>query len=217
MAAGTVGGSVTSHRKMFGHIAGAAGTAAYVAEYGLVPDHVYPSQLDALASVYRRLVDEVPVALVGGSAGGALALGVALRARDEDLPRPCGLYLISPWTDMEAAGDSYDTSTDPFFTRDRVRGLAAGYLAGSSPRDPLASPLYADHRELPPMYIQVGAEEGLLDDSRELAKRMRAAGVDVQLDVFPGELHTFQMTAGNPATGDEAIRRAGAWLRSTLG
>lgn len=135
-----------------------------------------------MTSVYRRLAADRPVALLGDSAGGALALGVALRARDEGLPRPGALYLMSPWTDMEAAGDSYDTSSDPFFAREMVRGLAAGYLAGADPRTPAASPLHADHHDLPSTYIQVGAEEGLLDDSRMLAERMHTAGVDVRLD-----------------------------------
>ncbi|GAB2575792.1 alpha/beta hydrolase [Kribbella endophytica] len=212
---GFVSGSVSTHRKLFGHIANAAGTSAYAVEYGLVPDHVYPSQLDAVTSVYRRLAAKHPVALVGDSAGGTLALAVALRARDEGLPRPRALYLISPWTDLEAAGDSYETSSDPFFARELVRGLAASYLAGAEPRT--ASPLYADHRGLPPTYVQVGSEESLLDDSRLLAERMRAAGVDVRLDVVPGELHTFQMTAGNTTAADDAIGRAGGWLRQILG
>jgi acetyl esterase/lipase len=214
---GFVGGSVASHRKLFGHVASAAGTSAYAVEYGLVPDDVYPSQLDTVTTVYRRLAAESPVALVADSAGGTLALGVALRARDEGLPQPRALYLISPWTDLAAAGDSYDTSTDPFFVRDMVRGLAAAYLAGVDPRTPVASPLYGDLRGLPPTYVQVGGEEGLLDDSRMLAERMRAAGVDVRLEVFPGELHTFQMTAGNTTVADDAIGRAGGWLRQILG
>ncbi|GAA1524605.1 alpha/beta hydrolase [Kribbella lupini] len=214
---GFVGGSVASHRKLFGHIANAAGTSAYAVEYPLVPEHVYPSQLDAVVSTYRRLAAEHPVALVGDSAGGTLVLGVALRARDEGLPQPRALYLISPWTDLEAAGESYDTSTDPFFARETVRGLGAAYLAGADPRTPAASPLHADYRGFAPTYIQVGGEEGLLDDSRMLADRMRAAGVDVQLEVFPGELHTFQMTAGNTTVADDAIGRAGGWLRQILG
>ena len=214
---GFVGGSVAGHRKLFGHVASAAGSSAYAVEYGLVPEHVYPSQLDTVTSVYRRLAAEHPVALVGDSAGGTLALGVALRARDEGLPQPRALYLISPWTDLATTGDSYDTSTDPFFARATVRGLAAAYLAGADPRTPLASPLYADHRGLPPTYVQVGGEESLLDDSRMLDERMRAAGVDVRLEVFAGELHTFQMTAGNTAVADDAIGRAGEWLRPILG
>ncbi len=212
---GFVSGSVSTHRKLFGHVAGAAGTSAYAVEYGLVPEHVYPTQIDAVTSVYRRLAADRPVALVGDSAGGTLALDVALRARDEGFPAPRALYLISPWTDLEAVGDSYGTSSDPFFARELVRGLGAGYLAGADART--ASPLYADHRGLPPTYIQVGGEESLLDDSRLLAERMRAAGVDVRLDVFPGELHTFQMTAGNTTAADDAIGRAGEWLRPILG
>ena len=97
-----------------------------------------------------------------------------------------------------------------------MRGLGAGYLAGADPHDPLAAPLHADLRGLPPVYLQVGAEESLLDDSRRLAERLRDAGVDARLDEFAGELHTFQMAAGRTAAADDAIGRAGTWLRSTL-
>jgi acetyl esterase/lipase len=90
------------------------------------------------------------------------------------------------------------------------------YLAGADPHDPLAAPLHADPRGLPPTYLQVGAEEALLDDTRRLAERLREAGVDVRLDEFADQVHTFQMTAGHTAVADEAIWRAGLWLRSTL-
>ena len=97
-----------------------------------------------------------------------------------------------------------------------MRALGVGYLAGADPRDPLAAPLHADLRGLPPTYLQVGAEEALLDDSRRFAERLRAAGVDVRLDEFADQLHTFQMTAGHTAVADDAISKAGSWLHSIL-
>jgi epsilon-lactone hydrolase len=215
---GFVSGSAETHRRMFGHLAKAAGVTTLAVDYGLVPDHVFPSQLDTVTAAYRWLLDHgaTRVAVAGDSCGGTLALALTVRARDEGLPLPASLLLISPWTDLEATGESYDGGSDPFFTREVVRGLGASYLAGADPRDPLAAPLYADQRGLPPTYVQVGAEESLLDDSRRLADRMRQAGVDVRLDEFPEQLHTFQMAAGRSAVADDAIGRAASWLRSTL-
>jgi len=215
---GFISGSAATHRRMFGHLARAAGMATFVAEYGLVPDHVFPSQIDTVMNAYRRLLDggATRVALVGDSCGAALALAVALRARDSAVAPPVSMLLISAWVDLEATGGSYDSGTDPFFTRELVRGLGEGYLAGADPHDPLASALHADARDLPPTCLQVGADEALLDDSRRLADHLRGFGVDVRLEEFPGQLHTFQMAAGRMAVADDAIERAGSWLRSTM-
>jgi epsilon-lactone hydrolase len=215
---GFVGGSVETHRRLFGHLARAAGAATLAAEYGLVPGHVFPSQLDAVVAAYRWLLDQgaTRVAVTGDSCGATLALGVALRARDEGLPLPASLLLMSAWTDLEATGASYDRGSDPFFTREVVRGLGAAYLAGADPHDPLAAPLHADLRRMPPVYLQAGAEEALLDDSRRLAVRLREAGVSVRLDEWPDQVHTFQMGAGRTRVADDAIARGGSWLAPTL-
>ena len=215
---GFVSGSVWTHWRMFGHLARAAATTTFAAEYGLLPGHVFPSQLDSVVTVYRWMLDQdvTRIAVAGDSCGATLAVGLAVRAREEGLPRPAGLLLMSAWTDLEATGGSYETGSDPFFTRGTVRGLGAGYLAGANPHDPLAAPLHAGLAGLPPTYLQVGAEEALLDDSRRLAGRLRAAGVDVRLDEFAGQLHTFQMAAGRTPVADDAIATAGSWLRSVL-
>jgi len=215
---GFVSGSVATHRRMFGHLARAAGVATLAVEYGLVPEHVFPSQLDAVTAAYQWLLDRgvTRICVSGDSCGAMLALALAVRARDEGLPLPASLLLMSAWTDLEATGASYDSGSDPFFTRELVRGLAAGYLAGADPHDPLAAPLHADLRGLPPTYLQVGADESLLDDSKRLADRLREAGVEVRLDEFADQLHTFQMGAGRTRVADDAIGRAGSWLRSTL-
>jgi epsilon-lactone hydrolase len=262
---GFVSGSIATHRRMFGHLALASGLATLVVDYGLVPDFVYPAQIEQVRAIYRRLIGrqvagprligqleagpqpagqhvagpqpagpqeagqqpagqygtvqrpaerheaggqhvagrrlfERQVALVGDSCGGTLALEVALR---EDVPE--ALVLFSPWVDFETAGASYETGSDPFFTPELVRGLAKQYLAGAAPGD-------LDLAALPPTYVQVGGAEALLDDARMLAARSAA----VELDVFPGQLHTFQMAAGNSPVADEAIRKAGSWLRRTM-
>ena len=216
---GFVGGSAaTTHRRMFGHLARAAGVATLAVEYGLVPQHVFPSQVDTIVAAYQWLLERgaTRVAVTGDSCGATLALSLAVRARDLGLPAPAALMLMSAWTDFEAAGASYDTGSDPFFTREVVRGLAAGYLSGAGPRDPLAAPLHADLRRLPTTYLQAGGEESLLDDSTRLADRLRDAGVSVRLDQWADQVHTFQMGAGRTEVADDAVGRAGSWLRSTL-
>nr|CEL17919.1 putative esterase [Kibdelosporangium sp. MJ126-NF4] len=215
---GFVSGSAATHRRMFGHLARAAGVSVFAVEYGLVPEHVFPSQLDTVMAAYQWLLGSGagPVGVAGDSCGAMLAVGLAVRAREEKLAMPTSLLLLSAWTDLDADGTSYDAGSDPFFTREIVRGLATGYLAGADSHDPLAAPLHADPRGLPPTYLQVGAEEALLDDSRRLARQMRAAGIEVRLDEFPDQVHTFQMAVGRTTVASDAIREAGSWLRSTL-
>ena len=207
-----VSGSIATHRRMFGHLALASGTTTLVVEYGLVPEHVYPAQLDQVDGVYRSLAGR-RVALVGDSCGGTLALGVALRAAAAGWPPPAALVLFSPWVDLTVSAASYDRGTDPFFTRDLTRGLADAYLAGADRTDPAVDLTRADLRGLPPTYVQAGGDEALVDDARLLARHSPA----VQLEEFPGQLHTFQMGAGRSPVADDAIRKAGSWLRRTLG
>jgi acetyl esterase/lipase len=120
---------------------------------------------------------------------------------------------------MEVVGDTMvsNSGKDALFSHEWVKYLAAGYLAGADPKDPYANPLYADLTGLPPIYLQVGADELLLDDSRRLAELAEKASVDVRLDVFPEQQHTFQMMAGRAPEADDAIARLAAWVRPLLG
>jgi len=121
---------------------------------------------------------------------------------------------------MEVTGESYQANrdTDAFYYQEVVQWLVDTFLGEDGDRrDPLANPLCADLAGLAPMYIQVGGDETLLDDSRRLAAHARAAGVDVRLDIFPGQQHTFQMAAGRAPEADDAIRRMAAWVRPRLG
>jgi epsilon-lactone hydrolase len=222
---GFVSCSIYTHRKMFGHLAKAAGARALLASYRLLPEGgVYPAPaIDAVAA-YRWLLDQGiaagHVALAGDSVGGWLAVTAQLRARDQGLPLPAAALLMSPWVDAEVTGESFATNRDkdPLFSREFVLGLAGGFLGeAGDPRDPLANPLFADLTGLGPVYIQAGADEALLDDARRLDEHARKAGVEVRLDVFPGMLHTFQMAAGRAPEADDAIRRMAEWIRPKLG
>jgi monoterpene epsilon-lactone hydrolase len=221
---GFVGGSIYSHRKLFGHMAKAAGVRALVFDYRLTPEHRHPAQVDDATAVYRWLlgqgIDAGRVAFTGDSSGGGLVLTSQLRARELGVPLPAAAMPFSPWFDMELLGGSYESNRekDAFFYREVVQGLADMLLGeGGDPRDPLANAFYADLTGLPPIYIQVGGDETLLDDSRRFAEHAHKAGVEVRLDIFPEQQHTFQMAAGRAPEADEAIRRQAEWVRPKLG
>ncbi|MEV6488934.1 alpha/beta hydrolase [Actinoplanes sp. NPDC051633] len=210
---GYVGGSLDTHRKLAGHLARATRTRTLLVHYRLAPEFAYPAQNEDALSAYQWVVDlGLDTVLAGDSVGGYLCIAVARRAE----VKPAAMLLMSPSTDPELTGESYRTNAehDRFFTREMVAGLIKIWLAhGEDPADPEINPLRADLSGLPPTFVQVGGNETLLDDSRMFAERARAAGVDVRLDVFDGQLHTFQMAAGNLPAADDAIGRFAAWLR----
>jgi epsilon-lactone hydrolase len=221
---GFLGGSIYTHRKMFGHLAKATGARALVVSYHLLPEGVFPVPADDVLAAYRWLlaqgISAGHIAFAGDSVGAWLAITVQLNAREQGLPLPAAAVLISPCVDMETTGESYRTNrdSDPFFQLEVVRGIIQGFLGdGTDARDPRANPLYADLSGLGPVYIQAGGDETLVDDARLLDEHARKAGVDVRLDIFPGMLHTFQMAAGRAPEADDAIRELGGWLRPRLG
>jgi len=221
---GFQGGSIYTHRKMFGHLAKAAGTRALLVSYRLLPEGVFPAPEDDVTNAYRWLLDQGisagRIAFAGDSVGGWLAVTVQLRARELGLPLPAATLLMSPCVDMETTGRSYETNrdSDPFFKRDVVRGIIRGFLGeDTDARDPRANPLYADLSGLGPLYIQAGGDETLADDARLLYEHAAKAGVDARLDIVPDMLHTFQMAAGRAPEADDAIRELAGWVRPRLG
>jgi acetyl esterase/lipase len=221
---GFVSGSIYTHRKMFGHLAKAAGTRALLVSYRLLPEGVFPAPEGDVTNAYRSLLDQGisadRIAFAGDSVGGWLAVTVQLRARELGLPLPAAALLMSPCVDMETTGKSYETNrdSDPFFKRDVVRGIIRGFLGeDTDARDPRANPLYADLSGLGPLYIQAGGDETLADDARLLYEHAVKAGVDARLDIVPGMLHTFQMAAGRAPEADDAIRELAGWVRPRLG
>lgn len=221
---GFISGSIYSHRKLFGHLAKAAGVRALMFAYRLAPEHTHPAQVNDAVCAYGWLLDQGieadHIVFTGDSAGGGLSITTQLLARERGLPLPAAAMPFSPWVDIEAIGESYDTNRDrdPFFRRETVRRIAGTFLGeGGDPRDRLANPLHAGLTGLVPTYIQVGGDETLLDDAHRLAAHARRAGVEVRLDVFPGMLHTFQMAAGRVPEADEAVHRMAGWVRPKIG
>jgi monoterpene epsilon-lactone hydrolase len=220
---GFVSGSIYTHRKMFAHLAKAAGVRALLVGYRLLPEGVYPSPVNEVLDAYRWLLDQgvAPehIGFTGDSAGGGLSITTQLLAREQGLPLPAAAMPLSPWVDMEVTGESMQTNidTEALFSQPWVKQLAEGVLAGASPTDPHINPLYADLTGLGPIYIQVGGYEVLLDDSRRLAEHAEKAGVEVQLDIYPEQQHTFQMMAGNAPESDDAIHKHAQWIQPKLG
>jgi len=215
-------GSVASHRDLIARIAAASGCCVLAINYRLAPEHRFPAALDDALIAYQYLRDQglrpADIAFAGDSAGGNLVLAAMLAARDRGLPLPAAGALMSPWTDLTAAGASYESraEADPIHQRAMILALAKNYLGkdGDS-RNPLASPLYADLTGLPPLLVQVGDRETVRDDSVDLAARAKAAGADVELQVWEGMIHVFQMFPEIPQTR-EAIASLAVFLRNHL-
>jgi acetyl esterase/lipase len=217
-----VGGSINSHRKMVGHLAAATGCPALMIDYRRAPEHPPPAQLEDCATAYRWLLqqgcDAQRIVCAGDSAGAALATGLVLKLRDEHTPIPAGIVAISPWYDLEAKGETYETNAgvDSLVGRETMIMLAQLFLAGTSPTDPAVSPLHAELSGLPPTYIVVGGHETLLDDTRQFAKQAGEAGVDVTVVEVPEMQHVFTFMAGRAPEADHAINAIATWTRSRL-
>jgi acetyl esterase/lipase len=220
---GYVIGSIDAYRNLAAHISRATGCRVLNVDYRLAPEHPHPAAVTDATAAYRWLlgqgVDPAHVVISGDSAGGGLTLATALALRDAGDPLPAALVPISPWVDLEGTGESMTSraDVDPLVQAEGLKMMAEHFLAGGDPHDPLAAPLHADPTGLPPILIQVGDYETLLDDAVRFADLARAAGVDVTLEVAPEMMHVYQMTAGNTPEADEAISHIGAFVRSHVG
>jgi epsilon-lactone hydrolase len=213
-------GSLATHRDLASRLGRAAGVPVLAVGYRLAPEHPFPAALEDACAVYRETVAAAGRrwAIAGDSAGGGLALATLLRAREAGLPLPAAVACLSPSVDLAGTAESMRTraAADPVIQQ-RFLDLTAGlYLGGHDRRDPLASPLYADLGGLPPLFLQVGEAETLLDDSTRLASRARAAGVAVELAVWPRMFHGWQLYARLLPEGQQAIEELGEFLRRRL-
>jgi acetyl esterase/lipase len=215
---GYVIGSLPSHRGMVSALGQSAGARTLAVDYRLAPEHPYPAAIDDAVAAYRWLLESgaapSSIALAGDSAGGGLAIACLLRARDEGLPMPAALSLFSPFADLSASSPTVQEKAveDVLVSPAIIHGMAAAYLGGRDAKDPYASPIYGDLRGLPPMFIQVGSAECLLDDSLRLARTAGAAGVAVELKIWPKLPHVWQLFASLLEEGRQSLTEAGAFL-----
>ena len=220
---GYVIGSVRTHRVLMAGLSRASGARVLGLEYRLAPEHPFPAAVEDAVAAYRWLLRQgyAPgrIAVAGDSAGGGLTVAMLAQARSYGLPLPAAAVCLSPWVDLEGIGDSMtaNAGSSDMVERDGLLFMANAYLNGANPRAPLAAPLYADLRGLPPTLIQAGGAETLLDDSTRLANAARAAGVAVELDVWDDMIHVWQLFAPMLPEGRQALAQAGAFIRKHTG
>lgn len=192
-------GSIDAHRAFLARLTSATRTRVLAIDYRLAPEHPFPAALEDAMVAYLWLtsqgVDPAQIIIAGDSAGGGLTLAMLVALRNDGKPLPAGAVSISPWTDLALTGASIQgkANADPVLDADDLAIYARYYAGERDMTSPLISPLYADLTGLPPLLIQVGADEVLLDDAVRCADRARAAGVEVTLEVWDGMFHVFQM------------------------
>jgi epsilon-lactone hydrolase len=217
---GYIAGSLNSHRHLVAQAGREARARTLALDYRLAPENPFPAALEDVIAGHRFLLSEgyeaKHIMLAGESAGGGLAMATLVSLRDANLPLPGCVWLSSPWVDLEAISPSMTEKApvDPLIQRPYLLELAAAYLNGRDPRTPLAAPLYADLRGLPPMLIQVGSAETLLDDAVRLAGVAGAADVRVRLEIWPDMIHAWHLFYQQLEAGRRSLAEAGAFIRS---
>ncbi len=215
-------GSCDSHRHLASHIARSAGVRALLPEYRLAPEDRFPAAIDDATRCYRRLLDDGhdpnAIVIAGDSAGGGLTMATLLKLRELGLPQPALGCLLSPWLDLAAEGESMQTrrDRDPWFSPEDLPHVARFYCRDDERRQPLVSPVYAEPHDLCPVHIQVGDHEILLSDSERLAANIRAAGGEVDLEVWPDMWHVFQAFVLVMPESRLAVGKLGDRIRAAL-
>jgi epsilon-lactone hydrolase len=215
-------GSSSSHRKLAGHVAKALGVSTVVLDYRRAPENPFPAQLEDAASVYQALlasgIKAKDIGTIGDSAGGNLAVASVLKFRELGLELPGYVIAFSPWLDMELTGSTLESNADSdvFINAPLLQGMINMFIGedGSKVRNPLANPLHADFKDFPPLYINAGGAEVLLDDARRIEERAKKAGVQATLSVVDGMQHVFPFLAGRAPEADEEIRRIAEWYKA---
>ena len=220
---GYCSGSIVSHRRLVTEAGRAAKMRTLAIQYRLAPEHPFPAAYDDALSAWRFLQDQklapADIAIGGDSAGAGLALGLITRLRDAREEVPSCAWLISPWTDLTMSGSTLSTkaAVDPLIHKEYLSELANAYLpAGIDRKDPRVSPLYGDFRNFPPLLIQVGSDETLLDDSTRLAARAGGADVAVTLEIWRHMIHAWSLWNAHLEDGRRAIAKAGAFIREQI-
>jgi len=212
-------GSLDSHDLVCRAMTAKAGCLTVSVDYRLAPEHPFPAALDDAVAAYRALLDQgvasSSIAFVGESAGGGLVAAALVALRQAALPQPSSAALFSPWADLTVSGASVTgkAALDPALTPEALRTRARDYLGERDPATPLASPIFADLTGLPPLLIQVGSHEILLDDAVRLAARAGQYDVPVELQIWPEVPHVFQSFAAILDDADHALNAAAAFIK----
>jgi len=215
-------GGIETHRGLVANLSAASGVRVLSLDYALAPEHPFPAAVEDACAAYRWLlrqgVTPAQVAIGGDSAGGGLTVATLLALRDAEDPMPAAGVCISPWLDLTMSGETMKTraEVDPMVGGEMLRECAQAYLGDTDPRTPLASPLFADPTGLPPLLVQVGSAEVLLDDSRRFGEHARAHGVDVSLEEWEDMIHVWHAFAMMLPEGQRAVERIADFLRERL-
>ena len=214
---GYVAGSLDSHTELMGRIARACRAPVLGIDYRLAPEDPYPAAVDDAVASYERLlangIDAERIVIAGDSSGGGLTVACLLALKTAGKPMPAAAMLVSPWTDLRGSGASMRgrATADPMLSGEMLAPMAAAYAGAVDLTDPGVSPLFGDLTGLPPLLIQVGDDEVLLDDSTRLAERAETVGVSVRLHVFEGAFRVFQMFPTLPESR-EALEEMGRFF-----
>ena len=220
---GYIIGSPGTHRHLIAALSQAAGVPVLAPDYRLAPEAPFPAAVEDAVTAYEWLCGQgiAPERIVigGDSAGGGLTVATLLALRDRGLPLPAAGVCISPWTDLTLTAESYTTraEADPMVDHAGLDRMAQAYLSGQDAKTPLASPHFADLRGLPPLLIQVGTDEVLLDDAVQLEAKVKAAGGQATLEVWDDMIHVWHYFFPMLAEGREAIARIGAFVQTQTG
>lgn len=216
---GYVIGSLNSHRAVVAELARAAGCQALAVDYRLAPEHVYPAAVDDSICAYLWLLSNGyaadKIVIAGDSAGGGLTVGILLALREGKHAMPAAGVCISPWIDLEATGESYQSrkDIDPMVSYDLIAPMGKVYIGDGDIKSPTASPIHADLTGLPPLLIQVGSAETLFSDADTLAKNAKAAGVEATFEEWPNMIHVWHLFFQQLADGRKAISRIGEFVK----
>jgi monoterpene epsilon-lactone hydrolase len=215
-------GTAASSVGLASDLARRAGTRLVTVDYRLSPEHPHPAAIDDAVAAYRGLLDSgvaaSAIAIAGESAGAGLAAATLVALKQAGLPQPSAAVLMSPWADLTLSSESISgkAALDPALTPEGLRRRAFDYVAAGDRTAALVSPIFADLTGLPPLLIQAGSHEILLDDATRLAARAATADVAVRLEITPGVPHVFQGFAAMLDEGDAALVSAGEFLRAHL-